>query len=345
MSTRKITAAIALLTLPVLGHAAEIAGFTTSGYVDFSYQTNDYHAGGPAVIGNIGGHDDFSLNQVAVTLSKTPPRGFGAVINAVMGDQAGAFAAQQGNNGGTGEIALAQGYAQYAFRGLKVMGGKYFTLAGYEVFASPENSHATRSLLFNLQPLTLTGARIGYQMGDIFTVSTGAFNEITGNTRDVNDAKVMEYHAALTPAPGFNVALTHYSTSESAAGSTLPEGLTDLVLSLKGGIVTLALNADLLKFDDPVDTEAKGIALYFGLQFTDWLRVSLRGEAVKFEDNTPDDVNASEVTLTVGLGLAPEFDLLIEGRNDRVDDSDAFIKGNDRDDSGTTAVIKGIYKF
>src|SRR5687767_4875062 len=111
MKLKTIAAAAALLALPVVSQAGDVAGFTTGGYVDFSGQVNDWDDN-TASLGftNIGNDGDLSLNQVAFKLSKTPSTGFGAVIGVVGGDAAGAI---PGNAGG-GDLRLSEGYVQYA---------------------------------------------------------------------------------------------------------------------------------------------------------------------------------------------------------------------------------------
>lgn len=343
MKMKAIAAAAALMALPALSQAGEIAGFTTSGYVDASYQTNDFHGGnsGAVSIGNIGGHDDFSLNQVAVTLAKQPASGFGAVINAVMGDQVSNFGGVQSNGGG-GELALAQGYAQYADGGLTIMGGKFFTLAGYEVFASTGNNQATRGLLFGIQPFTLTGVRASYKIGDLFTLTGGVVNERDGSTTDANDPKAVEFQIAMAPA-GMNIALTHYATSESAL--TVLNNFTDIVLSTTMGSFSMGLNVDIASGDDAADTKQTGMAAYGSVAVSDTFKLSLRFETLTNEASNV-ETKQSEITVTGGFALAKDFDLLAEVRQDKFDDAEPFVDGDgNTDDAGMTVALKGIYKF
>lgn len=358
MKFKAIAATAALLTLPAIGHAGDIAGFTTSGYVDFSVQMNDWDdspaapipalAPGPLGFTNIGTDGDFSLNQVALNFANTPDSGFGAVIGVVLGDSALAIAP---NNSVTAnavgfplaEIALTEAYVQYVHGAFTVTGGKFFTLAGLEVFNSTANAQATRGLLFNLQPLSLTGMRVSYKLGDQFTVTAGMVNEVAGDTSEPGeDQKALELHLAYAPAENISLALTHYKTSEEQAlAEGNPTGLTDLVASFGLGSVNLALNVDLVDFGDANNTKTTGIALYAGYAFSPMFTLSGRYETVTTSADATPDADSSSITLTGGFALAKNFDLLAEVRSDKIDGSTAF----DGEDSGNTVAVKGIYKF
>lgn len=346
MRSRIVAAAAALLALPAVSQAGEVAGFTTSGYVDVSTQVNDWDdtpvpgTGGLQGFTNVGDDGDISLNQVALKLTKTPTSGFGAVIGVVGGDSSAIIP------GGGGEFALTEGYVQYTNGMFTVIGGKFFTLAGYEVFASTGNAQATRGLLFNFaQPLSLTGVRGTAKLGDVISVSLGAVNEIDGDTTEPGeDQKAIEGQLALT-AGAFTAALTHYKTSENQANlEGLPTALTDLVVAFTAGGLNLGLNYDLATFDDGIDSETSGFAVYAGYAFTDAFKLSGRFETLTFEDNVSADVDQTSLTVTGGFACSKEFDLLAEARMDSVDSTPDFT-GFDGDDSGNTFVLKGIYKF
>lgn len=332
-------AAAALLALPAVGQAGEVAGFTTSGYVDVSGTINDWDDNTQTLgFTNVGNDGDLSLNQVALKLSKTPSSGFGAVIGVVAGDSAGIIPA----NAGAGDIRLTDGYIQYVNGPFTVIGGKFFTLAGYEVFASTGNAQATRGILFQVQPLSLTGVRGTMKLSDAFSVSLGAVNEVDGDTAEPGeDQKAIEANVAVSGG-GFNAALTHYKTSEAQANAEgVPTALTDLVVGFATGGLSLGLNYDLLTFDNAADTEISGFALYAGIALSDAFRLSGRFESVTTEANATPDIDVTSITLTGGFAVNKEVDLLVEVRNDKIDDVTTF----DGDDNGNTAIVKGIYKF
>lgn len=357
MKLKIVAVTAAALALPTIGHAAEFAGFTVGGYIDVSTQVNDYDDStsigftntGASVLGLSAADGDISLNQLALRLVKTPDTGFGAVVGVVMGDSVVAIAPNSAyiNAAGAfpniGEVAVSEGYVQYAGGNFAVMAGKFFTLAGYEVFNSTGNAQATRGLVYNLQPLSLTGVRGSVRLWDAFTVTAGAVNEVSGSTIDfADDQKAYELQLAWATDGGPSVALTHYMTSEGKAlDESLPSALTDLVFGYNFGAVTLALNYDLLTFEDAADTETSGLALYAGFAITDSINVSGRYEMVKTEADGSPDADSQSITLTGGFALSKEFDLIAELRSDTRDDSTDF----DGDDTGNMAAIKGIYKF
>ncbi|MBI3171437.1 MAG: outer membrane beta-barrel protein, partial [Hydrocarboniphaga effusa] len=335
--------------LPAISQAGDVAGFASSGYVDFSFQhdNRDGIFDPIAVRGNIGGDDSFSLNQVALKLAKTPSSGFGAVVGVLMGDAAGGFTPSTA----AGEIALTERYAQYASGGFTAIGGKFFTLCGYEVFASPGNAFATRSLLFNYQPLSHTGVRGTYKFSDAVSVSGAVVNEAitSGATKDVNDQKSVEVNATLVPMDGLTLAATVHQGTEGSA-TPVKSNFLDLVASYAIKNFSVGLNADIAKGiagpgADEKDDKYTGIAVYAGVQPTDAVKVSIRAESLQMEDNTTGaKTKLKEFTLVGGYAASKDFDFLAEARQDKVDGSTAFGVAPG-EDNGTTFTLKGIYKF
>jgi len=71
---------------------------------------------------------------------------------------------------------VRQAFLQYATGNLTVMAGKFVTLAGAEVINPTLNTNFSRSLLFfDSEPLTHTGVRAAYAMGE-FTFIGGVNN-------------------------------------------------------------------------------------------------------------------------------------------------------------------------
>lgn len=333
LKMKSIVAAAALMTAPMVALAGD--GLSFSGYADLSIQDNsrDY-----TVAGGIGAEDSFTVNQISLTATKAPVDGFSGLVQIVGGEDAAVLA---GHGGAPADVQIAQGYFQYNSGALTVTGGKFFTLAGSEVFASTGNAQITRSILFGFQPLNLTGVRASYAVSDAFSITGGAMNSIFGLTQDNNEQKTLELGLALTPSKNFSLALTAYSGTENPAGG-LNTSLIDLVANWQvSEAFSLGVNFDTGKIETSptTDFEGSGIAVYGGLALSDTCKLSLRAESVKFEVTGAGEIKPTEVTLTYGHAASKNFDFLAEVR---LDDSDTT--GTSADKS-TTIAVKGIFKF
>lgn len=334
--------------LPAVSHAATptltdvlgASGIDASGYVDASFAYSNRTTTPGAFTGTV---DSFTLNQVALTLAKLPTEGFGGVVNVIGGQDA----SKLNNFGGGSDFNLNQAYVQYASGAFTAIGGKFTTLAGSEVINSTQNSNATRSLLFNLQPLTLTGVRGAYKFSDMVTVYGGLVNAAGGATQDNNKQKTVEASVALTPVSGLTVALTDYYGNEGASGDKT--NLLDLVASYAIGDLSLGLNADYSKNDvaaTSITTKNTGTALYANYQVTKEFRASVRGEYVKTQTTGAADTTAKEVTLTGAYAVAKNFDVLGELRYDKNSAAGAFVDSSGAaKDSQTALIAKALYKF
>lgn len=350
---------------PTLGEVLDASGISATGHASASYAySNNYVAGTTSAPGAFTGQSNsFTFNQAELTLSKLPTEGFGAAVDVFAGQDASKM-----NNftAGTSDFNLHQAYVQYATGGLTVIAGKFATLAGAEVASDNLNSNVTRSILFGLQPLTLTGVRAGYKFSDIVTAYAGLNNSAGGATQDNNKQKTTELGVALTPIKDLAVNLTDYIGSE-ASPSGGRTNLLDAVVSYTLGDLSLGLNADFLNAKDLAvfpyglptaalaggKTSGSGVALYANYQVTSAFRAGIRGEYVNGKQTTAGGVESKakskEITLTGDYAATKNFDLLAEVRYDKADvnganfffvDNAGSFKGN-----ATTAVIKAIYKF
>lgn len=344
------TAVAAVLASPLAAHAGaptlsdvfKASGITESGYIDAGFNYNNRQFDAAAFTYGGANVDSFTLNQVGLTLSSTPATGFGGVVDILGGRDAGFIPSDAGS-----DIVFKQAYAQYAGESITVMGGRFATLAGYEVIASSANLNATRSLLFAYQPLTHTGVRGAFKAGNTVTLTAGVNNSALGSTNDTNQQKTVELQAAITPADGVLLALTGYIGNESVppAPSVSPT-LIDFVGSFSVGPVGLGVNVDVLDYDTATNTETDGVAVYASLGVTEKLKLNLRGEYVKTDDDVAATRKQKELTLTAAYAAASNFDLVTDVRFDK-DDSFPFVSAfnGTAEDSMATLAVKGIYKF
>jgi hypothetical protein len=340
-----------LAILPAVGHAAaptlsevlDASGITATGHATGSFAYARVSPPSPAstVTANT-----FGFDQAELLVSKLPTEGFGALVDVYAGQdvKGGNYNYAGGFNtfsSGSSEFNLHQAFVQYATGGLTVIGGKFATLAGYEVASDALNTNATRSILFGAQPFTLTGVRAGYKFSDLITVYAGLSNSAAGSTIDGNKQKTTELGVALAPVTGLTVSVTDYIGNEGGTGNKT--NLLDTVVAYTLGDLSLGLNGDYNTFKESGITDAKfsGVALYANYQIVPKFRAGLRGEYAKAKDDVPGtDVKLSEVTFTGDYSASKSFDLVSDLRFLSAKDEVANAKTNT-----TTFVVKAIYKF
>lgn len=328
-----------------LAKVLDESGITANGYLSASYQTNFNK--GNVLAGRTfdTSTDSFTFNQAALTVSKLPTEGFGALVNVIVGDDARVINGSYGD--GNSKFNLTQGFVQYAVGGLTVIGGRFVTLAGYEVISETGTPHISRSYLFqNAEPLVHTGVRASYKLNDQVTGYLGVNNSaIAGFALDTNKQKTIESGVVLTPIAPLSIGIYDYYGVDTTASNFL-----DIVAAYKvSDALTLAVNGDYFRVFSKNGTpggETKGVAAYAAYQVTDL--IGLRGRA-EYVNLKPDRVKSDSVetfTGTVVVSPAKTFDILGEVRYD-IDKKrySIFPDGaNTKDNQGDVAV-KVIYKF
>src|ERR1700738_4780156 len=147
------------------------AGLTVSGYIAASYYASN---GYPGNIHQFDvDHNTFQLDQAGSQVAYQPKEGFGALVDVIAGEDARIL--HLAEDGHDTSFDVRQAFLQYATGNLTVMAGKFVTLAGAEVINPTLNTNFSRSLLFfDSEPLTHTGVRASYVMGDL--TFTGGLN-------------------------------------------------------------------------------------------------------------------------------------------------------------------------
>ncbi|PTU31470.1 outer membrane beta-barrel protein [Stenotrophobium rhamnosiphilum] len=387
-----IVAAASLAFLPVVSFAAaptltevlDASGVSLTGHASGSWAYNHVTAngGGGSLTTN-----QFTFDQAQLTISKLPAEGFGASVDIYAGqDVAGGtynyvdpfapiasvpqnilptgFYNKYSVLGGAGgsEVVLHQAFVQYASGGLTVIGGKFATLAGYEVAADGSNNNATRSILFSQQAFTLTGVRVGYKVSDMATLYVGLSNSVTApivpllglpaplpNTYDFDPQKTVEVGVALAPIKGLAINVTDYRGTEVSAANgpgTAKNNLLDAVVSYSIGDLSFAYNGD-YNTSKTAGSNAKflGHALYANYQITSKVRAGVRGELTNAWDSVVGGpkVKRNEVTLTGDYAAAKNFNLISDVRYASVQNDGALFIGPDAHQ--TSFVLKAVYKF
>jgi hypothetical protein len=377
-------AAIALATVLTAGSAAALAddapakavgtkfdemldsaGLTVSGYVAASYYASNGYPG------NIHQfdveHNTFQLDQAGIQVAYQPKEGFGALVDMIAGEDARIL--HLAEDGHDTSFDLRQAFLQYATGNLTVMAGKFVTLAGAEVINPTLNTNFSRSLLFfDSEPLTHTGIRSAYVMGD-FTLTAGLNNGWNATSTSYG-SKTGELSVAYAPASKlFAVSANAYFGKARAFdtdGVLLYEGektLIDLVGTYNvNSALSIVLNFDWDQQQNVPDVDGvlrdaswNAAALYVNYAINDQFRVSVRGEYLDDRNGFVSGAHQTlkEGTITFGYSPLKNFELRAEVRYDKSGaGTPTFFRGQQALNNGTPDsdylsefALQGVYKF
>lgn len=326
------------------------AGVSANGWISGSYIYNFNDGPIASQQGAFHANDivteSFQLNQAVLNLATTATEGFGGAVTVLGGEDAVNIVNPSYGEGGAGDkISLTQAYASYASGNLTLIGGRYYSLAGYEVLGDPLNSTLSRSLLYpNAQPYFHTGLRAAYKAGDSATLFLGVNNSAAlGAATDGNKKKSLEIGGLFALSESFSVGIYDYFGDEAAAGPDPTFNYLDLVMTFAASdTLSFALNADYLTIEDTLDTY--GVAGYVTVGLTDKLSATLRLETLKTDYDVGTDLTVNEATLALTYAPAANFKLLLEGRIDDADE-DIYVDGSDLTGTQPTIGAKGIFTF
>ncbi len=341
------------------------AGLTVSGYIAASYYASN---GYPGNIHQFDvDHNTFQLDQAGFQVAYQPKEGFGALVDVIAGEDARIL--HLAEDGHDTSFDVRQAFLQYATGNLTVMAGKFVTLAGAEVINPTLNTNFSRSLLFfDSEPLTHTGIRGSYVMGDL--TFTAGLNNGWNATSTSYGSKTGELSVAYAPASKlFAVSANAYMGKARAFDSTgalFYEGEKTLIDVVATYNVTSALSL-VLNFDwdqqqnvpdvngSLQDASWNAAALYVNYAINDQFRVSVRGE---YLDDTDGFVTGAHQTLkegTVTFGYSPvkSFELRAEFRYDKSGSGtptffrteQAIAAGTADSDNLSEFALQAVYKF
>jgi len=330
------------------------AGLTVSGYVAASYYASN---GYPFNIHQFDvEHNSFQLDQAGFQVAYQPKEGFGALVDVIAGEDARLLhLAEDGNDN---SVDIRQAFIQYATGSLTVMAGKYVTLAGAEVINPTLNTNFSRSLLFfDSEPLTHTGVRAAYAVGE-FTVYAG-INNGWNLTSTSYGSKTGEFGVSYAPASKI-FALAAYGYFGKAEAFDAEKTLVDFVGTYNvTSQLSLVLNFDYDKqenaFTDGSDASWHAAALYVNYAINDQWRVSIRGEYLDDQDGfvTGAPQTLKEGTVTFGYSPFKNFELRGEFRYDKSgSDTPIFYKTREAVGAGvpdssnlSEFALQAVYKF
>lgn len=329
-----------------LSDVLDASGITATGYIDATYSYGNHSA--ELLPDDTSSVNTFSVNQAALTISKLPASGFGALMNIVDGTEAGTglYApsySYAGNVNSGSHFDVLQAYLQYATGKVTVMAGKFGTLAGAEVAAPTGDVNVTRSLLFwYSEPINHTGVRVVYAASPTASFTIGANNGWNTET-STGSGKTLELGFTLTPSKAFALnGAAYYGDTDVAAGLG-KKTLVDLVGTWTvNPSLTIVASVD---YDKQEITGAGGsfawwaAAGYVNYAINDTWRTSLRLEYLDDQDGAINGARQKlkEGTLTVGYMPDKHYEFRAEARHDTSDQS--------RSTDFTQAWLQALYKF
>lgn len=316
-------AAVAASDAPTLSSLFGSSGVNVSGALAASLQQNADNA-----------QNSFQVDQAFLSLAYQPSQGVGAVLDLASGEtlsgQGGAIGASN-----TSSTAITQAYGQYKKGALTLMGGRFYTAAGYEAFPVTGNLFVSHSLAFNAEPTYHTGGRASYAFSDELNLSIGVLNNVYAVNNEASSTlknKTAELKVSWNPSANLSLGLTHLRSRQETDFLGLVAGYT---FSKE---LNFALSVDRTR---GVDSEVyKSVTLYATYALNEKTKVGLRLEDISWENdlNLPDHshADAGAWAAVISYAAAKNFDF-------RTEVSDVDLEGGiDRD---VRAAIQGVLKF
>lgn len=339
-----------------------------AGYIDGSYnylaRSNQFTSGTFNRAFDLERHG-LTLHQAALTLSSQPKKeGFGGLVNLIVGRDANTTAAYGWKpKWGTRSLAVdpLQAYFQGSSGSFTLMGGKFVTLAGYEVVNPTQDTNFSRSILWGYaEPATHTGFRGIYSVTEKLNLTAG-INNGWDSIRDTSRHKTLELCVTYTFNPMFSLGIVDYLGEQRAADRTAvgPKGIRNLIdiaaiLNVTDRLTFVA------NFDHgrqsiaalPEDMMAKatwvGIAGYMNYKFSDCWRTSIRGEIFDDKDGYRTGVRQvwKEITLTLGYAPYKNLEFKAEIRRDFSNmPSFVTVNGQGVSKNQQSIALEAFYKF
>jgi hypothetical protein len=339
--------------VPTLDKVLEASGISVSGYIDAGYTHSDRNvetAFSTRVFDSQ--NNSFALHQFGITVAKQPKEGFGGLVNLTVGKDANVIQSFPATANATFDVT--QGFLQYAGGPLTVIAGKFVTLSGTEVIASPGNNNVSRSILFGAIPFTHTGVRATWAVSDTVSLIAGVNNGWDQLT-DANKGKTAELGAILNPIKPLSITLSGYSGKEGVAPNEGTRSSFNAVASytiidpLSVGLEFLSVSQDIPGAGGST-TKAKysGFAGYVTYMFTPKFRGVVRAESFDDKDGVhfgTVGTKYKEVTLTGAFLASDSFEARVEGRRDNATNTMFTDFAGATSKTMTSIALQGLYKF
>jgi hypothetical protein len=343
-------------SVPTLDQVLEASGVSMNGYIDAGYGYADKVPADRVFDTN---RNSFDLHQIGLTIAKQPKEGFGALVNLTAGSDAQLIHSAPVEDS---KFDVTQAYVQYAAGAWTVIGGKFVTLAGAEVIASPSNNNISRSILFGQIPFTHTGVRATYAVNDMVSV-IGGLNNGWDQMQDLNRQKTVELGVGLTPIKRLAINISGCFGSEPTTFDVITGAITSSANRSVFDIVAIWTMSDALSFGGEIldasqdeangpgtaDAKWSGIAGYVTYMLNDKWRIAGRVEWFKDNDGVrlggPAGTKYSEGTVTLAYLPTKSVELRGELRTDQASNPFFDDGGGSLSKNMYSFAVQGIYKF
>jgi hypothetical protein len=336
---------------PSLSDVLDASGITATGFLDASYGSSTISGANELATSHNDDGATFALNQASLTVARQPKEGFGALVNLTAGQAVPILNTAEGSS--PSNFNVTQAYMQYANGRMTLIAGKFVTLAGAEVIASPSDYTFSRSILFGYAiPYTHTGARLSYAVSDSFSFTVGANN---GWNAQAYRNVTAELGATFTPIKSLTLIVDGYIGDEPSAASTgnSQRQLLDAVVTWAAtDNLTLIVNYDWAKQKDGIaigsDASWEGLAGYAIFTINDQWKATLRAEYFNDKDGFETGTVQKWKEATASLSFLPTkaAEIRFELRNDKSDKA-FFTETNSGhlNSSQFSYGVQALYKF
>ncbi|MHB1678566.1 MAG: outer membrane beta-barrel protein [Sulfuriferula sp.] len=364
------------MVMPNLSQMLAASNVMVMGYLDAGYTNMDstglFTNGSPSRVfdapGAAAGHNfsSFNLNQAALTVAMQPKEGFGGLVNITAGQDASTIASYGEGAGSQHNFDLTQAFGSYATGPLTVIAGKFVTLAGAEVIASPSDTNYSRSILFGYAiPFTHTGVRATYAVSDTLSL-IGGINNGWDQVSSLNGDQTAELGVTATPIKMLALSAVYYGGNELTSTPLLTPGAANGMRNLYDFVATLTATSQLsFVFNYDYATQANaplsaslpngplgtatwdGWAAYVNYQFNDQWRLSARGEYFNDQNGFRTGIAQKwkEGTLTLAYIPTTHVELRAELRQDQSNVASFLNSSGFGKDSQTSEGLEALYKF
>lgn len=336
---------------PTLGQVLKASGLEATGYIDtsYTYRTTDSASSSFRIYDTE--KSSFNLHAVDVAVSYLPENGFGGFVQVDFGADANVSASA--GTGASDEFDIQEAYVQYAAGPVKVIAGKFATLAGAEVIEGPGNTNFSRSFLFGFAiPFTHTGVRATFAPSDALAFKVGVNNGWDVFRQSITDTrKTLELGVSAAPVKNFSLSAAVYN-GEAGGGAQIGERtLVDIVATFDAtDALSFVLNIDRGEQDKALAGGGKakwnGVAGYVNYKLSEQWRLSVRAE--QFDDKDGFRTGSAQKLKegTVALAYMPSKDVELRGevRYDR-SNQPVFVEDGQAKKSQGSLGLQAIYKF
>jgi len=339
LMTLASTAALAASAAPTLGSVLDASGIKVSGNVAGSYmQYASVPASSPSQATGT-----FNFDQALLSIAYQPKSGFGAVVDVASGTTVAGQGGDVGSQYTQSTTALTQAYVQYANGGLTVIGGRFYTAAGYEVFPVAGYDFVTHSQTYQNESTYHTGVRASFAVNDMLSLNLGLNDGVFTNKDQYQSTlgdKTVEFGAAVTPIKDLSITFTGNVGHTGAKTATVKQSLYSLVGSYKiTKDFSVALNVDSGNMNDTDAGKWTAYAVYGKYALTNALSLGVRAEKVDQKLKTNPDTNA----VAIVLGYSPANNFELRTQLEDVDmDNQGVVGSHPRT---ITGALQGVLKF